>query len=208
MAPGADIQSTAEVMANPATNETSDSVPKHHTSDITPCNSPSRPRNQVFCPRCLQSIFMKRRARPNHGLTLVELMVVMAIIGTLAAIALPMYSDYVDKAKTARAISEIHTVQLEIMAVEQPGYLPEDLNAIGRGGLLDPWGNPYQYQSFALVPKGKWRKDRFLVPLNSTFDLWSMGPDGKSKPPLTAKDSKDDIIRANDGGFIGRADRY
>jgi len=145
---------------------------------------------------------------PIEGFTLIELMVVIAIIGTLAAIAVPAYMTYRDRARTARAVAEIHTLQSEILAFEVSGNLPNDLAAIGWAGLLDPWGNPYQYQSFALVPKGKWRKDRFLVPLNSTFDLWSMGPDGKSKPPLTAKDSKDDIIRANDGSFIGRADRY
>ena len=48
-------------------------------------------------------------------------------------------------------------------------------------------------------------KDRFLVPINSDFDLYSMGKDGKSQMPLTAKDSRDDIIRANDGAYIGLA---
>lgn len=139
---------------------------------------------------------------------MIELMVCIAIITTLAAIAIPAYDLYIEKTKTARAISEIHTLQLEIMAVEQPGYTPKDLGVINRAGLLDPWGNPYQYHSFADTPKGVWRKDRFLVPLNSTFDLWSMGPDGESKPPLTAKASHDDIIRANDGSYIGRGDRY
>jgi general secretion pathway protein G len=35
-----------------------------------------------------------------------------------------------------------------------------------------------------------------------------MGPDGKSLAPLVAPVSKDDIIRANDGLFIGRASLY
>ena len=52
------------------------------------------------------------------------------------------------------------------------------------------------------------RKDKKLVPLNSDYDLYSMGPDGESKPPLTAKASKDDIVRANDGEFVGLAERY
>ncbi len=52
------------------------------------------------------------------------------------------------------------------------------------------------------------RKDRFLVPLNSDFDLYSKGPDRKSVPPLTAEASRDDIIRANDGGYIGLASEY
>jgi general secretion pathway protein G len=35
-----------------------------------------------------------------------------------------------------------------------------------------------------------------------------MGPDGETAIPLTAKKSQDDIIRANDGNYIGLASRY
>jgi general secretion pathway protein G len=52
------------------------------------------------------------------------------------------------------------------------------------------------------------RKDRFLVPINSDFDLYSMGVDGESVGPLTAKKSHDDIIRANDGGYYGLASNF
>ena len=52
------------------------------------------------------------------------------------------------------------------------------------------------------------RRDRFLVPINSTYDLYSLGKDGDSKAPLSTKVSQDDVIRANDGGFIGLAARY
>ena len=46
------------------------------------------------------------------------------------------------------------------------------------------------------------------MPINSDFDLYSMGPDGESSPPLTAKSSRDDIVRANNGNFIGTAQGY
>ncbi len=52
------------------------------------------------------------------------------------------------------------------------------------------------------------RKDRFLVPINSDFDLYSMGKDGQSVGPLTAQKSHDDVIRANDGGFYGLASNF
>jgi general secretion pathway protein G len=52
------------------------------------------------------------------------------------------------------------------------------------------------------------RKDRFLVPINSDFDLYSMGKDGQSAGPLTAQKSHDDVIRANDGGFYGLASNF
>jgi general secretion pathway protein G len=35
-----------------------------------------------------------------------------------------------------------------------------------------------------------------------------MGPDGKTVAPLTAQDSRDDIIRANDGRYVGPAADY
>ena len=60
----------------------------------------------------------------------------------------------------------------------------------------------------SFVGKGKMRKDRFLNPLNSDFDLYSMGPDGQSRSPLVAKASRDDVIRANDGQYFGRAAYY
>ncbi len=55
---------------------------------------------------------------------------------------------------------------------------------------------------------GQARKDRFLVPINSDFDLYSMGKDGDSVGPLTAQKSHDDVIRANDGGFYGLASNF
>lgn len=53
--------------------------------------------------------------------------------------------------------------------------------------------------------RGTPRKDRFLHPINSDYDLYSMGKDGESVEPLTAQKSHDDIIRANDGSFVGLA---
>jgi general secretion pathway protein G len=74
---------------------------------------------------------------------------------------------------------------------------------------IDPWGHPYQYLSFSgLKGKGEMRKDKNLVPINSDYDLYSMGPDGESQTPLTAKASRDDIIRANNGGYVGIAENY
>ncbi len=47
-----------------------------------------------------------------------------------------------------------------------------------------------------------------MVPINSDYDLYSKGPDGASQGPLTAKASRDDIIRANNGRFIGPVALY
>ena len=144
------------------------------------------------------------------GFTLIEILIVIAILGTLSGIAIPVYKNYIEKAKIVSAIAEISILQKEIAEYETDNnVLPNTLNDIGRGTLLDPWGNPYQYLNFAIVKgKGKMRKDRFLVPLNSNYDLYSMGKDGLSQTPLTAQASHDDIIRANDGRYIGIASEY
>jgi general secretion pathway protein G len=55
---------------------------------------------------------------------------------------------------------------------------------------------------------GEVRKDRFLVPINSDYDLYSMGPDGESRAPLQAEPSRDDVIRGGDGAFIGLASDF
>ena len=87
--------------------------------------------------------------------------------------------------------------------------LPNSLAQIGYGSLMDPWGNPYQYLNHSTHRGlGQDRKDRFLVPLNSDYDLYSMGKDGQSSPPITAKNSLDDTIRASDGAYVGLASQF
>ena len=137
-------------------------------------------------------------------------MVVVAVLGTLTSVAIPAYQGYIERARVAKAIAEIRIMQMEIAAYQLDSHeLPDTLTDIGRGNLLDPWKNNYQYLSFAGVKgKGKMRKDRFQVPLNTDYDLYSMGKDGESQTPLTAEASHDDIIRANDGRFIGLAWQY
>jgi general secretion pathway protein G len=146
----------------------------------------------------------------DRGFTLVELMVTMAIMLTIAAIAIPNLQAAIDAAKIARAVGDIRTIgdAVEGYSVTMGTY-PDTLAQVGYGANLDPWGNPYQYLNFDNTKgKGKQRKDRFLVPINTYFDLYSMGKDGKSVSPLTAKASQDDIIWANDGGYIGLASLY
>jgi general secretion pathway protein G len=55
---------------------------------------------------------------------------------------------------------------------------------------------------------GEVRKDRFLVPLNSDYDLYSKGKDGESVPQIGDRRSQDDVLRANNGAYIGLASGY
>ncbi len=146
----------------------------------------------------------------QSGWTLLQLMVGVAIVGILAMLAVSNQSGHKDKVKTAQAVQDISVIGLALdnMLLDE-GRLPDSLAAIGMGDLRDPWGNPYHYLNFdTATGKGKMRKDRNLVPINTDYDLYSAGPDGQSVGPLTAKASQDDIIRASDGGFIGVASDF
>lgn len=139
------------------------------------------------------------------------MLAVITIIGVVSSMGMSRTWSVLEHAKVARAIGDLHAVLQELNQLDS---LPESLDAIRRGSMRDPWGRPYRYLKFppsrgrGNAPPAGARKDRFLVPINSKFDLYSVGPDGDTKAPLTAKASRDDIIVANDGGFIGRAVDY
>ena len=154
-------------------------------------------------------IIRKKYVVCDCGFTLVELLIVIAIIGTMAAIATPLFSQYIHTVKISRAKYEIGMLSREITSyyIEHNRY-PDNLAVIGLGAMLDPWRNPYRYLPVAGTSLGKLRKDHAMVPVNQDYDLYSMGKDGKSQPPFTAQASRDDIVRANDGSYIGLVSQY
>ena len=159
----------------------------------------------------LRSQLPAKRWRKRAGFTLIEMLAVLAIIGMLLGIVAPRLQVLLKTVKVTQAIGDINAIEADVIAFSSlRDSLPSSLASVGWGGKLDPWGNPYQYLPYDPTdknPKGA-RKDRSLHPLNSDFDLYSMGEDGASVAPITAKVSQDDIIRANDGGFIGLARLY
>jgi general secretion pathway protein G len=52
------------------------------------------------------------------------------------------------------------------------------------------------------------RRDRYMFPLNTDYDLFSLGPDGRTSVSLGESVGLDDVIRANNGGYFGLAANY
>lgn len=122
----------------------------------------------------------------EDGFTLVELMVVIVILGLLAAIVVINVVPFGDKARVVKAKSDIATIESAINAYQlSMGSYPstaDGLNALvtapaglsdpsqyQKGGYIkklekDPWGHPYLYAS-----PGQ----------HGAFDVWSLGADGK-----------------------------
>ncbi len=161
---------------------------------------------------------MCRTARPRtrdvliagRAFSVIELLLVLALIATLSAIAIPALYAALDYARVNRAIADIKVLELDIKTFQlTQGRLPNSLSEVRSDTVIDPWGNAYVYTNLTTgAGKGTARKDRFLNPLNSDFDLYSVGEDGTSSTPLAAKTSRDDDVRANDGGFVGLASDY
>jgi len=135
-------------------------------------------------------------------------MIGISIVCILLMIAVPAYSDYKERTKVFQASTDLAAISAMIKNYYQDARVfPASLAQVGAGSRLDPWGRPYVYTNLA-DPKAKPRKNKKLHPLNSDFDLYSVGKDGQTNLPLTAKSSRDDVIRANDGRYYGLVSGY
>lgn len=147
--------------------------------------------------------------KEQSGFTMLELLVALVLVSMLLMVALPAYTGAVDKARVTQATGDILRIEAAIEKnFTNVGGLPANLAEIGMDRLIDPWGNPYRYlniEALANPGVGATRKDHNLIPLNRDYDLYSMGKDGRSVSPITGTTSRDDILRAGNGGWVGYA---
>jgi len=145
----------------------------------------------------------------NSGFTLIEIMIVIAIIGCISAIALPNYMKYKNNAMIAVAITDIRIIekQIALFVFDNGGQLPNSLNDLTNIGIVkDPWGNPYQYLRLdggAKNAQGMCRRNMSDNPVNTDYDLFSMGKDGVYNKSFKNKTSRDDVVRAYEGRYVG-----
>lgn len=123
--------------------------------------------------------------KTTTGFTLIELMIVVAIIGALAVIAVPSYSRYVAKAKRAEAymnLSSIYAAQKSYWA--ENGTYGSSLSVIG----WQPANEKKMHYTYAIDQAGK---DAFRA--TATGDI-----DGDGRPDVLAVDEHNAIVVTQD----------
>ena len=129
-----------------------------------------------------------RKQDSRQAFTLVELLLVLVILGILAAIVIPKFSGRTQQAKEQAAVTQISTFRTSLDAFEvDNGYYPK-----GRNGLQDlivqprdaqNWRGPYLQTD--KIPLDPWQNEyvyecpgRHNV---ASYDLSSLGPPGEDK---------------------------
>jgi len=142
-------------------------------------------------------------------MTLIELMLALIVVALVGALALPSYRAHVKRTRVSQAVTDMKRIEMSIERyVTDRGRHPATLADLGGTVPVDPWDRAYRYLRMQGASVGQVRKDHALHPLNTDYDLYSTGEDGRTAGPLTAAHSRDDIVRARNGSFVGLASNY
>ena len=101
---------------------------------------------------------VKHKSANHHGFTLIEMMIVVAIIGILAAIAYPNYQQYVIKSKRTDMMSEMHNIASEIQSRKLAQGTYSNALITGLGGDYPKQGSALYTVTFTPNPlSSEWR---------------------------------------------------
>jgi general secretion pathway protein G len=138
-----------------------------------------------------------------RGFTLVELIVVTAVIGVLVAMAIPFFNQYINTVKTGVCVADLRTVDKAISAyIIDKNAMPVFLSDVGMGSQLDPWKRSFVYHDLSVAGPAP-LEDIAFRPLNTDYDLYSTGENGASTPAAGNLANADDIVRSNNGVYAG-----
>jgi general secretion pathway protein G len=148
----------------------------------------------------------------RRGVGVVDLVIGMVVVSLMAALGIPAFNGFVDRANVAQAIGDMGSISVAIESYRLKNHdrMPGSIEELNIGIVKDPWGRDYQYVNFMAAEQGKpdSRMDASLNRLNTDFDLYSLGRDGETSTPVNAEASRDDVVRANNGVFIGLGEDY
>jgi len=126
-----------------------------------------------------------RKSKIENGFTLVELLLVLVILATLAAIVLPRFTGTSQRARVTATVTQISTFKTALNAYEvDMGTYPKSLNDLLQvpPNAGQNWHGPYLDSD--TIPKDPWGNDyiyTFPGKHNPTsFDIMSLGPNGQS----------------------------
>jgi len=116
-------------------------------------------------------------ARGQGGFTLIEVLLVVVIIGILAAIVVPRLGGRTKEAQVAAAKASIDGISLAIDQYEvDNGFYPATMQALITKSSEQNWKGPYLKKG--TLPLDPWGKEYTYTPKENGYELKSLGPNG------------------------------